>query len=732
MNKFIKFGLIFLMIYCPLAFGAVHIFSFTLMEIGVLLLLFSLFLKMILNSQQVLAEEAIEGRERICLSIERTPLNYLGLLFLLIILLHLIPLPWQLVEIIAPSTFKVYSKTFEEIPPFISLSLYPYASKIGLFKVLTYFGIFFLVINWADSKRRIRGIIYTFIFVGTFEAIYGIFNYLTGSSDIWWFKGIRNGTMATGTYINRNHYVGLLEIIIPVSFGFLISLIGSGRRKHQKIIDPQIKSIRKFLPSLELSDPDLNKKILNIFLVAMMILGLILSGSRGGIICLIISFIFMNSLLFFQKRYKKYAIVFLIICSITLIYGLQTGMEKTIQRFDTIMEDGESRIRLAKTSLNLWREFPLLGTGWGTFMEVYRKYKSPEDVPHEVDHVHHDWIELGVETGLLGFCLGVFSFLFCLGYFFHLWKKRNNSFSVGVGLGGMGAMVSLCLHSFLDFNMHIPANAFLLSIAIGITLKALTCRRGMEKSSHYTISFPACLRFPFCVLMASGFCYAMIVVVKPYMAERNLPTLPDNTVEKRTPTFREVCTAIGYEDKNAQYFYYLASLLRNNTPEGKNEGIKDHITEGKDSIPEEIWADKIILRKEGNDLVRYALRKAIQLSPTNPNYHLELAWQILFSGELSKNVKQLESLMTASEKELNLAVYFMPNSAKINFSAGSYWLWKARAVEDEKTILESFYQFIKYFKKTYQLDNGYKEQIRQMILPYYDSPKVFNTIFKTG
>ncbi len=141
------------------------------------------------------------------------------------------------------------------------------------------------------------------------------------------------------------------------------------------------------------------------------------------------------------------------------------------------MEDSKVRIRFAKTSMDLRKDFPLLGTGWGTFMEAYRRYQRPEDEMYELDHAHHDWIELGAEMGSLGLGLVIFTFLFCLGYFFSLWRKRKNSFSIGIGLGGMGAMVSLALHSFVDFNMHIPANALLLSMAMGIALASLIYQR---------------------------------------------------------------------------------------------------------------------------------------------------------------------------------------------------------------------------------------------------------------
>ncbi|MEW6378546.1 MAG: O-antigen ligase family protein [bacterium] len=722
MNKLIKSGLIFLIIYCPLAFGAVHIFSFTVMEIGVLLLWFGWLVSRILNSPSAIIKGSRE--KHYFLLVEWMPFHSLGLLFIGLILLQLIPWPSSWVKVISPETFRVYNLALETVPAFISLSFYRYATRMGLYRVMAYLGVFFLIINWADAQEKIQGLVYAFVFVGIFEAIYGILRFSGGYSHIWWFENIRSVSWVTGTYINKNHLAGLLEITIPITFGFLIATAGRRIRARERSRS-QIKGIRGFLLSLDLGNSILSQTTLIIFLIAMMVLGLILSGSRGGIISLAVSFLFMNSILFFRKRFRRYATVSLIICSIALIYGLRTGVERTVQNFKNIAEDSEVRVRFAKTSLGLIKDFPLLGTGWGTFREAYRRYQDPEDETYDIDHAHHDWIELGAETGFLGLGLVTVSFLFCLGYFFSLWRKRKNSFSIGIGLGGMGAMVSLALHSFGDFNMHIPANALLLSMAMGIALASLIWQRESSLRSggrirkmpqKVTVSFPGWLRWPLALAVTGGFCCAVVVVVKPWLAERALPTLPDSTLEGMiSPVLENACTAIHYERGNAEYFHWLAFLL------GKK---RDQETPDENSRKEE----------EGqvlNNLILLALRKAIQLNPVNPYYHLKLAEHMLKSGERFEDLHQLQPLMEASEKEYDRSLSLMPESANINFSAGCYWLWKSKIMEmeDEMACRKAFGRFIRCFRKAYHINRQYKQNIQQAVHQYYPDVAVHAEIF---
>ncbi|MEW5804093.1 MAG: O-antigen ligase family protein [bacterium] len=886
MDRVIKFGLIFLIIYCPLAFGAVHIFPFTLMEITVLVLWLCLLMKQVFKSRRwkgggvpAAPDWESSGRrqggadrrwvERIELSFRKSPLNFFALAFLGLLILQSLPLPATWVKTFSPETFGMYQSALGKVPDFVTLSICPYSFKIGLFKILAYMGAFWLIINWADNREKITALVFPFILIGSFEAIYGILMYLGKCDFILWYQNIWYGGFATGTYVNRNHLAGLLEITIPMSFGLLVAMAGKRKGYTQRSI--AVGGIRGFLLNLNIEDHDQAKRILLMFLIAIMFLALLLSGSRGGILSLAVAFILMSVFLLFRSKVKRYALAGVAIVLIALGYGLLTGMSATLKRFEKLSDDAQIRVRFATTSLGIVRDFPLMGTGWGTFEKAYPKYQDPKDDKWVIDHAHHDWVELAAEMGLVGLGLGIFFLFFCLGYFFFLWKKRKNSLSVGIGLGGMGAITSLALHSLTDFNMHIPANALLLSIAVGVTQAALTYHhqsrgeedpasdgehsreRKNEEQKKLTFYLPVWLQWPLALFLMAGFCYALMLVREPYLAEKLVPTLPDSTIKrKKDPTIGEICKAITIEPTNAEYFYWLASLLeesaaddqqkiqkmqntqkmqktyeqpvvlavlkklkvdganqgskgnkRNKRSEddegsgsdnddddrrdngekhgsddgrmyGGNDGIyeltvgeiavrkdtagEDTVKEaairddtvekaairddavGEDAVKEVAVRDEVVgeaavkkaaVREPENDYALLALERAILLNPSNPYYHLKLAWHTLDQGKQEENMDHIGSFLAAAEKEFDRAVYFMPQSAQINFSVGCYWIWKSKVVEDENAYLDAFAQFIQYFKNAYRINSSYKKNIQQVVQQYYPIKEVLERIFSS-
>lgn len=642
------------------------------------------------------------------ISLDWTVLHLFGLLFVGLVAMQLLPLPSSWLRVVSPQTLKVYERAGATISPFLTISLYKYATRLGLFKILAYVGVFFLVTNWANSKEKIKILIQALIALGLFETFYGLFTSLSNHPFIQWLKAVPTGPFVTGTYINRNHLAGLLEMIIPILFGLLIVHMGSqGERKRKP--EKRRDGLRSFLLSLDLGNAEKAKIALLIFLLAMLMVGLFLSGSRGGIIALTLSFLFMHGLLLFRKKYRLYASLILIVLLIALGYSLYLGMDGTWQRFDSLINKGDkSRIHLMQTSYQAWQAFPVVGTGFGTFLEVYRKYKRAEDYVHEVDHAHNDWIELGVETGWFGFTLILSFFFFSLGYFLYLWSRRKNSFSLGLGLGGMGAMVALGLHSLVDFNLHIPANAFILCLIGGITLKGLTLplqqsSPGKRMEHAITIPITGWLRWPLALAVIGLFYFLAVLIWKPYLAERILHTLPDSTLEERkAPSLEDIQKALHHEQGNANYYYWLALVLEN-----QNEG---NILITEKAAPQ----NPIFL----------ALKKAIRLNPVKAEYHLHLAWHMLRVGNQrilhgADSSDQFNKIMIEAEKEFDRAVFFAPNSAEMNFSSGCYWLWKSKLSEDEEVYSKALDKSMHYLQVTYQLDPGYRQPVIDIIQQYY-------------
>ncbi len=266
-NKTIEAGVIFLLIFTPLAFGAVHVWAYSVMLFTVSLLMALWGIKLLLIDSDKKGLPAI--------------VNILIFSFIGLIVFQLIPLPTQIIKYISPNSSAVYkSKT---------ISLYPYVTKIELLKVLAYFGLFCLVIYNLTQKEQIKRIALVIVLLGCCEALYG----LSGYKYIFGFEKKYYTDCATGTFINRNHFAGYLELALPFSIGFLIYYAS-------RLPANLVKGIRCFIARI--SSEAGAKVILSGLAFMIMLLGVFFSRSRMGVISVSVSLSVVALMLMVKKN----------------------------------------------------------------------------------------------------------------------------------------------------------------------------------------------------------------------------------------------------------------------------------------------------------------------------------------------------------------------------------------------------------------------------------------------
>jgi O-antigen ligase len=178
----------------------------------------------------------------------------------------------------------------------------------------------------------------------------------------------------------------------------------------------------------------------------------------------------------------------LIIIDIVVI-GTWVGLEKVVTRIqETTLtsavssreESVEQRLDVGRHSLDLIRDFPAFGTGGGSFYNSYLRYKNPE-IPVFFDHTHNDYIELAADNGLIGLgLLGAFV-LSSTGCVLLILMRRRSSLPRGIAFGTLMMIVSLLVHSSVDFNLQLPANALTVIVVIAMGW----CARGLPRHMPY-------------------------------------------------------------------------------------------------------------------------------------------------------------------------------------------------------------------------------------------------------
>jgi hypothetical protein len=176
LDRFINFILIGLIIFTPIAFGSVELWAFSLMELGILLIIILAAVQRYILDFSKWSNLPNDRNVHNVLNDQNVIPGFLLALFLLLILFQMLPLPSDIIKIISPKTFALRnSLTFDLSPLTSHLSFVPFATRIEFFKWLTLTGLFLFLLNWKLFNRNIMNhLILTIMLVGIAESLYGM------------------------------------------------------------------------------------------------------------------------------------------------------------------------------------------------------------------------------------------------------------------------------------------------------------------------------------------------------------------------------------------------------------------------------------------------------------------------------------------------------------------------------------------------------------------------------
>lgn len=145
-------------------------------------------------------------------------------------------------------------------------------------------------------------------------------------------------------------------------------------------------------------------------------------------------------------------------------------------RVDTLW-DSSARKNLFVQAVRSFEQAPLLGVGPGTFVYVGRELRNRGNDSDPV-YVHNDWLQFAAEYGYAGTVLwllllalvGAGAVRGLLVFSRQAVEKHGQPMSLRVGLliGAVSAWVACLAHGLSDFNLHVPANALLGAMVMGL------------------------------------------------------------------------------------------------------------------------------------------------------------------------------------------------------------------------------------------------------------------------
>lgn len=387
------YGTFGLLMFGPLAFGAVEPWSIFVLETGAALL-----------GLVWVAKQWLDGEFNVKWNPLFLPMAVFGLLILLQIVFH--------------------------------ATAYRHDTVSGAMLYVAYAMLCFLSGQTLLRSLHARKLTLMFIIFGSALAAFALVQGISSNGRLYWLRPPRMGGWIYGPYVNHNHYAGLMELLVPI---------------------PLVLSLTRFVQSKE--------RLIAAGAAALMAGTIFLSGSRGGMLAVGAEILVLTVVLVKQRRDVRTAMglgVFLLV-----VVGLLTwlGGDELSRRLATVETahtdlSNSMRLQINKDGLHMFMAKPVLGWGLGSFPVVYPQFRSFY-TNFFVNQAHDDYLQLLVEMGLLGFGTMVWFLIVVYRRAFKKIANWTSDVSGAVSLACILGLTGILVHSTVDFNLQIPANAAL-------------------------------------------------------------------------------------------------------------------------------------------------------------------------------------------------------------------------------------------------------------------------------
>ncbi len=367
-----------------------------------------------------------------------------------------IPLPLAVVEVLSPLRAELATATAPLLgkSAWLSLSVAPPETARLALTVLGYVLVFLIVRRlcwrWSDNPWHVS---LPFVVVAFLEGVLGLVQVYTGEGQ----------GLARGTYVNRNHYAGLLALALPFALMHGLAIFRRGRKGEDRPIMPAV------LACLLLGT------------AAVLLLGILLSLSRMGLLATLASLFVMGALALGVgrlgwRRWLPVSAVGALVVSLFLLLPTDQLIARFADLTATEEVSSDMRAEVWRETLAVVEAYPLVGCGLGAYEPAFMRFKEVAPM-NRVDFAHNDYLQVLAESGVFGFAVLLSLALYVFGRTIRRSTEASNPDRRYMALAASGALAAILLHSLVDFNLYIPANGMLVAWIGGIAMAASPSRR---------------------------------------------------------------------------------------------------------------------------------------------------------------------------------------------------------------------------------------------------------------
>lgn len=327
-----------------------------------------------------------------------------------------------------------------DIPKTISLDTF--ATQVNALHFLG-LGLFFsLALVSLDSASRLRKIAVFVTLFGAVFAFFAIIQFVLSPTKIY---ALLERPAPFGSFVSRNNFAGWMEMAIAIPLGMLFT--GSVSR---------------------------DKRLIYITAAVLMGVSIVLSGSRGGLITLVLQlgFLVLATYMSRDRSSTGLRLVFGIGIFGAIIAGtVFVGGENTLTRIGDdhgVAEGVVTRPQIWATTLEMIRDNQPFGVGLGAFGTAYTKYDEAGGF-ERVEQAHNDYLQVVSDAGVVGAVLGL-AFLFLVFKAGFKAARVRNLERRGIAAGAFAGVFGAVVHSIFDFNLHTTAIALLFLLLLALLI----------------------------------------------------------------------------------------------------------------------------------------------------------------------------------------------------------------------------------------------------------------------
>ena len=464
-DRLLFWGWTALLCWAPIPLGSNRTWAWVTLEVGVFLLL-AAWCVAYLFRKVVVPVAFARARGILCLL----------LLWLVYQAVYLIPLPASVIAAISPEIAAMHALT----SGFTGSALRPlaldlYAAQVSWLKSLAYVCAFVLTLLLVNSRERARQFAFSLVLFALLLSVYGIMLHLNNLQQVWFGTVLLHGVRTVATYANPNHFAGFLEMTLAIGIGLLVA----------DLRDRKAETWKQFLRNLLewVFSPKMRLRLM----LCVMVIALVSTHSRMGNTAFFASLMIAGVIGLLLSRHAVRGAVVLFVSLIVIdlfIVGAWFGVEKLANRLEQTAlvksvtdttsgpvateESVEKRLDASKYGLEMIKDYPLIGVGPGAWPVAFPRYRG-QDLATFFYDAHNDFVQFAAESGLIGFVLlGVivlWSYLVAIRAHY----KRRDPVMRGLSFASIMGILSIMIHSSVDFNLQIPANTmyFMVLLALG-------------------------------------------------------------------------------------------------------------------------------------------------------------------------------------------------------------------------------------------------------------------------